>query len=136
MRLDLRDIIHVPDAEKTFHYQLDLSQLDFWGRKPIDQPVTAEGSVTNHAGALVLEGTARSTLELACDRCGRDMELFSDWVSTNNSFRCVFVCHHCKLFKRCTIKFIELNGGMDVKISYRTAHELTEANNEPAKKSI
>lgn len=71
MRLDLRDIIHVPDAEKTFHYQLDLSQLDFWGRKPIDQPVTAEGSVTNHAGALMLEGTARSVLDLVCDRCGK-----------------------------------------------------------------
>jgi uncharacterized protein len=32
----------------------------------------AQGSVTNHAGALVLEGTARSTLDLACDRCGKE----------------------------------------------------------------
>ena len=31
MRLDLRNIIHVPDAEKTFQYQMDLSDLDFWG---------------------------------------------------------------------------------------------------------
>ncbi len=29
MRLDLRDVIHRPDAEKPFRYQLDLSQLDF-----------------------------------------------------------------------------------------------------------
>ena len=71
MRLELRDIIHVPDAKKTFRFQLDLSQLDFFGSKPIAHPVLAEGSVTNHAGALVLEGTARSTLELVCDRCGR-----------------------------------------------------------------
>ena len=72
MRLDLREIIHVPDAKKTFQYQLDLSQEDFYGARPIVHPVQVEGSVTNHAGALVLEGTARSVLELACDRCGKE----------------------------------------------------------------
>ena len=72
MRLDLRDVIHVPDAEKTFSYQLDLSGLDFWGRKPVVRPVSVEGRVTNHAGALVLSGTARSVLDLVCDRCGKE----------------------------------------------------------------
>lgn len=72
MRLDLRDIIHVPDAQKSFQLQLDLSDLEFYGRKPISRPVLAEGSVTNHAGALVLEGTARSLLDLTCDRCGKE----------------------------------------------------------------
>ena len=71
MRLDLRDIIHIPDASKSFQLQVDLSDLDFFGNKPITQPVLAEGRVTNHAGALVLEGTARSVLDLACDRCGK-----------------------------------------------------------------
>lgn len=72
MRLDLRDIIHTPDASKAFQLQVDLSGLEFFGRKPISQPVLAQGSVTNHAGALVLEGTVSSTLELACDRCGKE----------------------------------------------------------------
>ena len=54
MRLDLRDIIHVPDGKKTFQFQLDLSGQNFYGSKPIVHPVQAEGSVTNHAGALVL----------------------------------------------------------------------------------
>ena len=72
MRLDLRSIINVPDAKKSFQFQVDLSDLDFYGRCPITQPVLAEGSVTNHAGALVLEGTARSVLDLACDRCGKE----------------------------------------------------------------
>ena len=72
MRLDLRDIIHVPDARKDFQFQLDLSQLDFYGSNPIAHPVLAEGSVTNHAGALVLSGTARSELDLVCDRCGKE----------------------------------------------------------------
>ena len=71
MRLDLRVIIHIPDARKSFQLQVDLSDLDFFGSKPITQPVRAEGSVTNHAGALVLEGTARSVLDLICDRCGK-----------------------------------------------------------------
>ena len=72
MRLDLKDIIHVPDAKKSFQLQVDLSDLDFYGRAPITRPVQAEGSVANHAGALVLEGTARSVLDLACDRCGKE----------------------------------------------------------------
>ena len=71
MRLDLRDIIHIPDARKEFQFQLDLSQLDFYGSHPIAHPVLAKGSVTNHAGALVLEGTASSVLDLTCDRCGK-----------------------------------------------------------------
>ena len=72
MRLDLRDIIHTPDAEKSFRFQLDLSDQDFYGRRPIVRPVLVQGRVTNHAGALVLEGTASSTLDLACDRCGKE----------------------------------------------------------------
>ena len=71
MRLELREIIHVPDASRSFQYELDLSELDFYGRRPIVHSVQVQGSVTNHAGALVLEGTARSTLELVCDRCGK-----------------------------------------------------------------
>ena len=72
MRLDLRDIILVPDAEKSFQCQVDLSDLEFYGRKPIVRPVLAQGRVVNHAGALVLNGTARSELDLVCDRCGKE----------------------------------------------------------------
>ena len=72
MRLDLRDVILVPDAEKSFQCQVDLSDLEFYGRKPIVRPVLAQGSVVNHAGALVLNGTARSELDLLCDRCGKE----------------------------------------------------------------
>ena len=72
MRLDLRDIILVPNAEKSFQCQVDLSDLEFYGRKPIVRPVLAQGRVVNHAGALVLNGTARSELDLVCDRCGKE----------------------------------------------------------------
>ena len=72
MRLDLRNIIHVPEASKSFQFQMDLSGLEFYGEHLITRPVQIEGSVTNHAGALVLEGTASSLLDLACDRCGKE----------------------------------------------------------------
>ena len=71
MLLELKDIIHVPDAKKTFQIQLDLSELDFFGQHPICRPVVAEGRVTNHAGALVLTGSIRTELDLFCDRCGK-----------------------------------------------------------------
>ena len=72
MRLDLRNIIHVPEATKPFRFQMDLSDLEFYGKHLITRPVQIEGSVTNHAGALVLEGTASSLLDLNCDRCGKE----------------------------------------------------------------
>ncbi len=71
MRLDLRNIIHVPDATKPFHFEMDLSDVDFYGKHLITRSVQVEGSVTNHAGALVLEGSASSLLDLVCDRCGK-----------------------------------------------------------------
>lgn len=69
MRLDLRSIIHVPGASLPFQFELDLSGLDFYGEKPFAHPVRASGAVRNMADALLLEGTAETTLELACDRC-------------------------------------------------------------------
>ena len=43
--------------------------MDFYGEKPFAHPVRASGAVRNMADALLLEGTAETTLELACDRC-------------------------------------------------------------------
>ena len=71
MRLDLRSVIHTPDAKKDFQLEVDLSHLDFFGQTPITRPVQAKGCVTNHAGALTLEGAAQSLLDLTCDRCGK-----------------------------------------------------------------
>ena len=64
MYLELRDIIHVPDASKPFQFQMDLSEMEFYGQRPVSRPVFIEGRVTNHAGALVLEGSAASLLDL------------------------------------------------------------------------
>lgn len=69
MKLDLSKIIHVPGASLPFSFQMDLSELDFFGARPITRPVQVEGAVFNRGGALELEGTASSVLDLTCDRC-------------------------------------------------------------------
>ena len=69
MRLDLRPILRTPGASLPFHFQLDLSGMDFYGARPFAHPVRVSGAVRNMAGALSLEGTAETTLELVCDRC-------------------------------------------------------------------
>ena len=69
MRLNLREIIHVPGASIPFEFSLDLTQEDFFGEYPITRPVQVSGSVKNIADVLVLEGEAKSLLDLTCDRC-------------------------------------------------------------------
>ncbi|MBO5727632.1 MAG: DUF177 domain-containing protein [Oscillospiraceae bacterium] len=69
MKLDLRKIIHVPGASAPFDFPLDLTHLDFYGARPISRPIRVQGKVTNRAGALLLEGTASTVLDLTCDRC-------------------------------------------------------------------
>lgn len=69
MRLDLRPILRTPGASLPFQFQLDLSGMDFYGARPFAHPVRVSGAVRNMAGALSLEGTAETALELVCDRC-------------------------------------------------------------------
>ena len=74
MKLDLRKIIHVPGACAAFDYQLDLTQLDFYGARPITRPIRVQGKVTNRAGALHLTGDASTVLDLTCDRCCKPLQ--------------------------------------------------------------
>lgn len=71
MRLDLKELIHVPGGVKPFEFQLDLSQREFSGYYPVQEPVQVKGQVRNMAGALVLTATASTTLSLVCDRCAK-----------------------------------------------------------------
>lgn len=74
MRLNLKDIIHVNGGRISFDYELDLSDLDFYGRKPICEPVKAVGEVCNSAGVLTLTGELTSNLHLVCDRCAKEFQ--------------------------------------------------------------
>lgn len=71
MRLNLKDVIHVPGAVLPFSFTLDLSELEFGGERPVREPVEVTGQVRNMAGALVFTAQGATTLSLHCDRCGK-----------------------------------------------------------------
>ena len=90
MRLDLRSILHVPGASLPFSFALDLSGLDFYGEHPFAGPVQVSGTVRNQADALVLEGTAETTLELVARKYPRRSVWLVDSVTTLE-----LVCDRC-----------------------------------------
>ena len=51
---------------------MDLSDLEFSGRHPVSRPVVVEGQAYSSADVLLLDWTARSTLDAVCDRCGKE----------------------------------------------------------------
>lgn len=67
--LDLQSILYVPEGKVSTEFSMDLSSLEFFGSKPIVEPVTVTASVTNHAGALQLHGQVSTVLSACCDRC-------------------------------------------------------------------
>lgn len=69
MRLNLQPIIHQPGAALPFQFQMDLSELDLNGERPIKEPLQVSGTVRNSAGVLMLEAEVKAELELGCDRC-------------------------------------------------------------------
>ena len=75
MKVDVRPILHTPGRRLEFQFALDLSDLEFDGRKPVSRPVAVEGEVRNTADLLELELTARTTLDAVCDRCGKEFLL-------------------------------------------------------------
>lgn len=74
MRLELKDIIHVPGSVLPFQYEMELSELDFYGERPFAEPVRIEGAVRNRAGLLELEAEAVTNLHLHCDSCGKPFQ--------------------------------------------------------------
>lgn len=75
MVIDVRPILHTPGKRMEFQFALDLSDLEFDGRKPFSRPVAVTGEVCNTADLLELELTAETTLDAVCDRCGKAFPL-------------------------------------------------------------
>ena len=75
MVIDVRPILHTPGRRLDFRFELDLSDLEFDGRKPIGRPVAVEGEVRNTADLLELDLTAETVLDAVCDRCGKEFPL-------------------------------------------------------------
>ena len=75
MLIDVRPILHTPGKHLEFQFSLDLSDLEFDGRKPVSRPVEVTGEVRNTADLLELALTAETTLDAVCDRCGKEFSL-------------------------------------------------------------
>lgn len=69
MLLDVRKIINAPGERIAFQFDMDLSDVDFGGRRPIQNPVVVTGDVRNVAGMLLLSFEASTVLKSVCDRC-------------------------------------------------------------------
>ena len=60
MLLDVRKIVNAPGERMEFQFELDLSDVDFGGLYPAQEPVVVTGEVRNIAGMLLLDFTAAS----------------------------------------------------------------------------
>ena len=69
MRLNVRNIINAPGERMDFSFEMDLSDVEFGGRYPIQKPVVVTGDVRNTAGMLLLYFQASTVLSSVCDRC-------------------------------------------------------------------
>ena len=70
MLLNLSKIMDNPGVI-PFETALDLSDLEFGGCCPVQEPVTAKGEVKNSAGVLLMQGSVETTLHGVCDRCAK-----------------------------------------------------------------
>ena len=74
MLLGLSKIIDCPGASLPFSTSVDLSDLRYGVSFPVSEPVTAEGTVRNTAGVLVMQGSLHTTIHGICDRCAVEFD--------------------------------------------------------------
>ena len=72
MRISVKPIVNAPGTRLPFSFTMDLSDVEFGGRYPVQEPVIVEGAITNTADVLELTLTARTTLSSVCDRCAKE----------------------------------------------------------------
>lgn len=74
MLLNVQRIINAPGERMDFQFEMDLSDVDFGGLYPAQDPVVVTGDVRNTAGMLLLQFTASTTLKSVCDRCLKNFD--------------------------------------------------------------
>lgn len=74
MLLDLKPIMATPGDSVSFLESFDLRDLRYGVSFPVTEPVTAQGTVRNTAGVLVMKGTVSTRIHGICDRCAADFQ--------------------------------------------------------------
>lgn len=72
MIIDLRTLFVNDSATYPIDCSFDLSELDFYGEKPLKSPVSVEGKVFSRAGIVTLSVECDCEYTAPCDRCGRE----------------------------------------------------------------
>ena len=75
MLLDIKPIRETPGAVLPFTFTRDLSEMDFFGEKPLREPVRVSGELYNRAGILGVRETVSFTLDTFCARCARPISV-------------------------------------------------------------
>lgn len=71
MILDLRSLF-VNDAESlSLDCRFDMSEVDFYGERPLKSPVVVKGSAYSRAGIVTLSVVCDCEYTAPCDRCGK-----------------------------------------------------------------
>ena len=114
MLLDVSKLINAPGERMEFSFEMDLSDVDFGGLYPAQEPVVVTGAVRNTAGMLTLDFTAATVLKSVCDRCLKPFD-------KPKSVRCQYLLTE-KLENEDSDDILELeNGCVDVEDLARTA---------------
>ncbi len=69
MLLKLKDIKESIGASIPFSYELDLSDVTFFGEAPLKDPVKVTGKAENRAGIMQIVADADFTVDTVCSRC-------------------------------------------------------------------
>ena len=72
MLLDLRKVFLTEDEVLDSSYELDLSDMEFNGCKPLYTPVRVSAKAVNRAGVVNLAVSAMFDYTAPCDRCGEE----------------------------------------------------------------
>lgn len=72
MILDLRSLFANDDESLLLDCRLDMSDVDFFGEKPLKAPIEIKGRAFSRAGIVTLSVICACEYTAPCDRCGNE----------------------------------------------------------------
>lgn len=82
MQIDIRPIVSA-EENIDFSYQLDLSNEEFYGEKPLKEAASVVGSAYNRHGVMHLEAKCTAVFSSVCGRCLKEV---NEEINTNVNF--------------------------------------------------
>lgn len=79
MIIDFRTVFGTGENRVDIDYDLDLSDLEYYGFHPIAKPAKVTGSVTESAGVLRLKVSVSLLYSASCDRCATEVSRQMDF---------------------------------------------------------